>query len=142
MPLYLHKKHGANPSMTQCFYCGKGKEILLVGASTGKFKEAGVAVSKDGKMPMYAGVFDMEPCDECKGYMEQGILLISVRDGTEDRGPDAYRTGGWVVVKDKPFKECFGWLPEELLASLVKQRWSYIPDTVWDGVGLPRREKK
>jgi hypothetical protein len=137
----MSKKHGINPSMTQCFYCGEAKDIILVGSATKKLKEAGVDVSDDGKMPMLAGVFDIIPCDDCKEYMEQGIILISVRDGAKGISP--YRTGGWVVIKEDAFQRAFN--PEaisdqSIVESICKSRWAFLEDTVWDAVGLPRGE--
>lgn len=42
----------------------------------------------------------LDPCDKCRDYMEQGILLISVDPKrTQDRH-NPYRTGGWVVIKE------------------------------------------
>ena len=42
MSIILHKEHGVNPSMTTCYFCGKSKDILLVGSRTKAFKEAGI----------------------------------------------------------------------------------------------------
>lgn len=68
-------KHGLNPSIAQCFFCGKDKnEILLLGAA---YKE---------EAPMHM-CFNHEPCDECKKLMEMGVLLISVRNGENAINP-------------------------------------------------------
>jgi hypothetical protein len=57
-----------NPSVNVCFFCNKEKnEILLLGAT---YKE---------EAP-HKAIWDKNPCDECKKYMEMGIIFISVKD--------------------------------------------------------------
>jgi hypothetical protein len=94
--------------------------------------------------------------------MKQGILLISVRDGefdaiakdqesyklSYDRAsayerkhfrqfvPNPYRTGGWCVVKEDAVKRFVQ--PPELLADILRHRWSFIDDATWELIGLPR----
>jgi hypothetical protein len=138
MSIRIHKKHGVNPTMTQCFLCGESKEILLVGSATKRFKDAGVPVSDDGKMPMSIGAIDKEPCQKCEGYMKQGIILISTRDG-EEGSDDPYRTGGWLVVKEDAVKR-MGLKSPALEERILKQRVCFIPDEAWDFFGLPRGE--
>ena len=54
----ISPKHGLNPSISTCFWCGKDKnEIILAGR-----------IKDDAEMPMHA-VFDYEPCVECKDNM-------------------------------------------------------------------------
>ena len=132
MNIYLHKEHGLNPTMDTCFYCGKAKDILLVGARVQKFKEAGLADST-GKMNMQIGVTDMEPCNKCTEYMKQGIILISCRDDSDIKNP--YRTGGWIVIKKEAVKRM---IDPELFEQIREKRFAFIPDTVWDMLGLPR----
>jgi len=109
----LSEKHGVNPAIPKCFYClGDKNELLLCGR-----------LPKDQEAPRNM-VWDMEPCDQCKAYMAQGIIVISVKDGegekTEaDRAlhvrsqeftparqmrpfvPNPYRTGGWWVMREE-----------------------------------------
>ena len=132
MNIYLHKEHGLNPTMNTCFYCGKTKDILLVGARVSKFKEAGLADST-GKMNMHIGVTDMEPCSKCAGYMKQGIILVSCKDDTEPENP--YRTGGWLVIKEEALGKM---IDTKLFEQIKKTRFSFVPDDAWDMLGLPR----
>ena len=61
----ISKKHGVNPTIPVCFWCGKDKnEIVLLG----KLKE-------DAEAP-HRAIMDYEPCDECKEYINQGVQLI------------------------------------------------------------------
>lgn len=103
--------------MANCFFCGEPKYLLL-----------------DRRLkPTFArsGVYDQEPCDKCKEFMTQGIILISVRDG--ESGDNPYRTGGWVVIKEEAAKKMF--TDDRLLG---KVRCIFVEDTTWDKLGLPR----
>lgn len=78
----LSKEHGINPSIMLCFYCGKDKAIALLGK-----------LPNDAEAPRQA-CYDYEPCDDCKKLLEQGVLFIEIKDGTND-----YRTGKQWVIK-------------------------------------------
>lgn len=123
--LRLPDKHGVNPSISQCFFCGETKnEVVLVGRLPG-----------DEQAPHQA-VFDMEPCETCKGHMERGIILISVSEKlTKDR-KNPYRTGGWVVLKEEALRRMIK--APEVLEDILKRRVAFVPDEVWDKIGLPR----
>ncbi len=99
-----------------------------------------------------------EICDKCKGYMEQGIIVISVRDGEGDimkaeleaarsrhnRSSDdeffhldnPYRTGGWVVLKQEAIERMLSDNPE-ILKSTLEHRMLFMEQAMWDLVGLP-----
>ena len=81
----LSPKYGVNPCIPLCFLCQQPKnEVLLLGKLKG-----------DVEAPHHVS-FDQEPCDKCKEYMAQGIILISVDEAkskSDMRNP--YRTGGW-----------------------------------------------
>ena len=67
MPLRLSEKHGVNPSLSVCFWCGGDKnEIILRGAMRG-----------DVEAPRKA-VWNYEPCDECKAKFSQGVHIVEV----------------------------------------------------------------
>lgn len=134
MNLKLSPKHGLNPCIPRCYYCGKDKnEVLLLGKLKG-----------DVEAPRGA-VFNLEPCDECKGFMAQGIILISVddRDVEIEPGPEGLvnprRTGGWVVLKEEAVERIVQ--PPGLFSQIKKSRFSFVPDEAWDVLGLPRGEK-
>lgn len=131
----LHPQHGVNPTTYQCFYCGESMGLLLIGAHSKQFKDAGLAMH-DGEMRRQIGVISMEPCDKCKEYMQQGVLLISVKDETNEKNP--YRTGGWVVVKDHAIRKMVQ--PEALQEHILKARFAFVPDQAWDALGLPRAQ--
>jgi hypothetical protein len=102
-----------------CYVCGKEKnEVALLGAA---YK---------GEAPMHM-ILDKEPCDECKGLMAQGVMLISVRDG--EHGENPYRTGKVVVVKEEAAQKMF---------TGFYGRMAFIEDSAWKKIGLPEGENK
>lgn len=91
--IQLSKEHGLNPSVMLCFFCHEPKGINLLGRLSPKGRERAFGheasklasyndVDDDAAAPRQA-VYDREPCDKCKEYMQLGIILISVRDGEE-----------------------------------------------------------
>jgi hypothetical protein len=134
MSIRLDEKHGVNPTMSQCFFCGKDKDVLLIGKPKKEMYEQGLCES-DGRMKTRIGVIDMEPCNECADYMKQGIILISVKN--EDvNSKNPYRTGGWVVVKEDALDNSL--TDPEMLRQIKKVRFCFVPDNAWDYLGLPR----
>ena len=122
----LSQKHGVNPSLLQCFVCMKDVGVALMGRLPG-----------DAEAPRRICP-DQAPCDECKKLMEQGIILISVDEKkTEDRN-NPWRTGGWVVMKEEAFARIFGGDGTDFVDSVLKSRVCFVPDEIWDAVGLPR----
>jgi len=103
--------------MMNCYFCNKPKGILLDRRLRNTFEKE--------------QVIDMEPCDECKKYMEQGVILIGVRDG--ESGDNPYRTGEWLVVTEDFIKRAVkGKLKEELL----KKRMCFIEQSTLKQMGL------
>lgn len=118
----LSEKHGVNPAIPLCFYCNAPKnEVILAGRLKG-----------DVEAPR-AAVWDKVPCDKCLEMMQMGVILISVKDGEENDNP--YRTGGWVVVTEDFVRRVVQ--PVELLEHILMRRMAFVPDTVWEHMGLP-----
>ena len=118
----LSEQHGVNPSLQQCYVCMKDVGVILFGRLKG-----------DQEAPRKVCI-DKEPCDECKKWMEQGVILISTRVGEE--GDNPYRTGGWVVLKEDAVRRMP--VDEALIEHMLKMRIAFIEDQVWDMLGLPR----
>ena len=135
--IYLSKEHGVNPSISQCFFCLKDKnEIVLTGKAGERMAKS--MGHEDGRMPMSC-VMNYEPCDECKGHMKQGVIIISIRDGDGgDENP--YRTGGWWVVKDVFFERLLAAdaIPEELIEAALTKRCIFFEDTACTALGLEK----
>jgi hypothetical protein len=118
----LSEKHGLNPTLVRCFVCGEDTgELALMGRLPG-----------DAEAPRRMAL-NKRPCEKCRGLMAQGVVLISTRNG--ESGEDPYRTGGWCVIKEEAFRRMFG---GDAAEQALKARMVYVPDEVWDAVGLPR----
>lgn len=93
----LHRDYGLNPTIPQCFWCGKQKgEVALLGA--GYREQAPISM-----------VLDYVPCGACQENMGLGIACLEVTAKPKDRRPPlapegalsvAYPTGRWVVIKE------------------------------------------
>ena len=94
----ISPKHGLNPTIPVCFWCGKDKnEIALLGRIREKTKR-GSDIEAPRRM-----VIDYEPCDECKDMWESGVAVIEVQETpTTPNQPEiqkgVYPTGLFVVV--------------------------------------------
>ena len=91
----VSKKHGVNPTIPICAFCGKEKnEIVLLGRLPG-----------DAEAPRTA-IVNYEPCDECKAQWAQGVAIIEVSrfpltDGQPPISNGAYPTGRVAVVREE-----------------------------------------
>ena len=89
----LSPKHGVNPCIPVCFFCGNERNEIVLFGKMGR---------DDPEAPMKA-VVDYEPCEECKKKFAEGVLLVEVTTSPEYIGmpiaKDAYPTGRYVVVK-------------------------------------------
>lgn len=113
----LHKDHGLNPTMPTCFYCGESKnEIALLGAASKK-------ITGEEKAPMHGPVIDMEPCDNCKDYMKQGVILIGVVEEKTHNEKNPYRSGHFMVVKDDVVRRNFN---PEMAERVIESRCAFI----------------
>lgn len=111
--------------MGACFFCGEPKEVIL----DRRLKNT---------LPRLA-VYNREPCDECKKWMEQGVILLSVRDNETDRN-NPYRTGRLCVVKDEAIKRMP--VDQALIDAALKRRCMFIEDSAWAQMGLPMQDSK
>jgi hypothetical protein len=147
--MYEEKSH---VGMSQCYFCGDDFQILLETRFEYNKKTGNPELRKS--LPRRVGVRDMEPCNKCKEYMKQGIILMSIKDDTtpeEMKGqaiyksgievgrtpPNPHRTGGWVVIKEEAYKRMF---KGEAAEFGLKHRFMFIADEAWSAVGLPRGE--
>ena len=99
----VSQKHGVNPTIPICFWCGKEKnEIALLGKLPG-----------DAEAPRSTWLIgDYEPCDECRKIFEQGVHLVEAADHPvihEKQPPwhGAYPTGKHFVLKERAIRGIF-----------------------------------
>lgn len=121
MSIRVSKKHGVNPVIPLCFWCGKEKEeIALLGMLPG-----------DKEAPKNA-ILNYKPCDSCQKSIDSGVWLIEaairpIKDDQPELVKGAYPTGRWCVVTIESAKEMFG---EE--SNTVKDRGGLITEELWN----------
>ena len=114
--------------LIKCFFCGKDKGLVM---NTRLTKGCAEEIKK-----MHGHAIDREPCDECKALMKQGIMFISVKDGESGNNP--YRTGNMCVIKDEAVKN---FISPDMFEQVKKSRVAFIEDSVWDMIGLPKKQE-
>lgn len=105
MSIKISEKHGVNPSLGVCFFCGEETgEIALCGK-----------LKNDAEAPKRM-ILSYEPCNKCKEQMDKGITLIAVtKENLEnERAPISkdgdkflYPTGQWMVITKDFAKRLF-----------------------------------
>lgn len=88
----LSPKHGVNPSIPTCFWCGEAMNMLVLFGRLPNDKKAG----------MHCGAISYEPCEKCKESWSKGIVLIeagmSPQSENQPEMSGAYPTGKWAVM--------------------------------------------
>lgn len=112
----LSPKHGLNPTIPICFFCGKEKHEVAILGKIGKKGE-------DLQAPMRM-ILDYQPCDDCKEKMKNGIALIGVnpkplQNGQPPIQKDLYPTGTWCVLKEEAVERIFQ-IPENEMENVRK----------------------
>jgi hypothetical protein len=119
----LSPKHGVNPALGQCFWCGQEDgTVLLLGRLPG-----------DAEAPRHV-IASYEPCENCKAGMSYGVTLVEMAnqplyDGHKAMAPNAYPTGRWVVVRDETIERLFH--PPELVAQVLGHRKAFVDQETW-----------
>lgn len=115
----ISQKHGVNPTIPICFWCGKEKnEIALLGKLPG-----------DAEAPRSTWLIgDYEPCEACKKLREQGIDLVEATDHPtihEKQPPwhGAYPTGRHMILKERAIRSIFS---PEIADDLCKRRIGFM----------------
>ena len=120
----VSRKHGLNPSLDLCFWCGEARGLVLWGQLGGvQDKEALKSV-----------VTDKTPCPQCQEWMSQGVMFLSVKDG-EVASDNPYRTGRLCVIKDSAVENMP--IDATLKAQILKARFAFVEDSVWEWLGIP-----
>ena len=101
----VSQKHGVNPSMDICFWCGEVRGVALCGKLKG-----------DAEAPKKM-VTSLEPCDKCKELFKKGVHLIEVTDDgshcgnnkafafKDTEGKFHWPTGRYVVMKPEAMRD-------------------------------------
>jgi len=133
------KQHVA---LTRCYFCGESDRILLAT----RYNQKGEPLKDLG--PMHGKVVDMEPCPQCKEYMEQGVILIGIDDAKsepnwfKERIPNPYRTGAWSVIKEEAFDRLPLCGPEadRIKEFAKKQRFMFVEHQVLVNLGIVKEK--
>lgn len=118
-------------ALTKCFFCGEDDKIVLNTRLTKKHAES--------VEEMHGKVLDMEPCPKCKGFMDQGIILMtfdpekSDKDWNKAKMPNPYRTGGFFVVKEEA---CEKFMSPDMFKYAQEHRWMFIEHQAAIDLGL------
>lgn len=105
MNIRVSEKHGVNPSMGVCFWCGEDDgTVLLVGRLPGDVEAPHRMIAND------------QPCDKCRENMAKGITLFEASDKpaypnqavlTLMGSGEKYPTGRWFVVAEDFVRRVF-----------------------------------
>lgn len=109
-------KHGVNPTIPVCFFCGEDKNMIaLLGRVRRKDKNGRTIRNSDEEVPMRM-VMDYEPCEKCAEHMSHGVTLIGVTTHqpsdcrpalTAQGGTQVFPSGAWCVMTSEAANRCF-----------------------------------
>lgn len=114
----ISPKHGLNPTIPVCFFCGKPKnELVLMGKLKG-----------DAEAPKNV-CLDYEPCDACKAMFEGNILLMGVMTTPNGDQPpiqdNLYPTGSYVVITREATERVF---QEEVAKTILEKGKAFLEE--------------
>ncbi len=117
----LSPKHGVNPALDVCFWCGQERGVALFGKIDKKDSEAPKRV-----------VTSYEPCDKCKELFSRGIHVIGCVStpsltgmppiGRDEDGNPVYPDGSFAVVTEDSIRSIINDDPEVLGEILVARK--------------------
>ena len=123
MSLRISHKHGVNPTIPLCYFCGQPKnEIVLLGL-----------LPNDAEAPRNL-VIDYQPCEKCREMMELGVTLVEVTIDPPNvgqpplahiEGEDIYPTGRWCVVKPEFIDKAIN--DPDLAENIKRERKAFLP---------------
>lgn len=116
----ISPKHGLNPTIPVCFFCGKPKnELVLMGKLKG-----------DIEAPKNL-CLDYEPCDACKALFEGNILLMGVTTAPNgNQSPiqnNLYPTGSYMVITREAARRVF---QEEVAKTILEKGKAFLEEPV------------
>ena len=107
----LSPKHGLNPSLIVCFWCGEATGVALFGRLKG-----------DAEAPRHI-TGNHEPCEACAARFAQGVTFFEVSaDPVPDQPPPL--TGRYLVVKESAVGEL---LQPELAKQVLDAGKAMVP---------------
>lgn len=135
----------SHAGLAQCFFCQQDSVVVL----DTRIVNGQLRKSLDRRV----GIIDMTPCSDCAGMMQEGVIVLTVRDGEMEKIkaerealankagwlPNPYRTGGFFCVKDRFFERLAEGSPEneEACQFAIKHRWMFMPHSAAVALGFP-----
>lgn len=119
--IMVSPKHGGNPSMRCCFWCGKPIDILLFGRLKPGTAKASMIRGPDAEAP-HNIITDYEPCDDCAELMSRGICFMEAEGDEKDVKP----TGRYWVLAEDAVKKLV--TSDALLARILEKRKAFITE--------------
>ena len=123
----LSPKHGVNPSVGVCFWCGKDDGTVVLPGRIGMVRD-----NEDIQAP-HRAVWSYDPCEKCRKGMEQGITFIEAShepiEGWPPMGepvpyaPAAYPTGRWSVMTEEATRRIF---TDDVVPDILKNRKAFM----------------
>jgi hypothetical protein len=98
--------------MSECFWCGKTKNEILMGMR---------AVKSDPDRPRSA-VYNYDPCDACENMFSQGIHVVEASDHGNNKQPrigGMFPTGRWLVINAESVD---GFITDPELVAQIKEK--------------------
>jgi hypothetical protein len=108
-----------NPVKEVCFICGYRMGVQFLGP-----------LPTGSKLPQ--AVASDSPCAKCEGFMKEGVVLVSIMDGDTSHRT---RTGAIAVLTERSIRSLFS---HYLTKKLIRDRFGFVEDSVWDALKLPR----
>lgn len=137
-------KHGLNPSVTRCFWCGKDIGVALLGRLPtdraekmfGKDNDSVKRARRNRETEMEAPrsiVTDLEPCEGCEVWKRssEGVFVIEAAGDEKDPKP----TGSYMLVKDAAIKRMLN--PGPLLDRVLEKRVMMLDTADYSVIFLP-----
>lgn len=126
----ISPKHGVNPTIPVCFWCGKDKEEI---ALMGKIDK------EDSEAPRRL-IMNYEPCNGCKVLFSKGIQVIGASDHPiiptmfpiiDDGTKKLYPTGSMFVASENWIQEFLkANKKDDMIEHVLKEKKLVMPDSV------------
>ena len=126
----ISPKHGVNPTIPICFWCGKDKdEIALMGR-----------IDKEDSEAPHKLIMDYKPCSGCKELFSKGVHVIGASDHpmipkmfpiVDDGSIKLYPTGKMFVASENWIQEFLkANHKENMIDNVLKEKTLIMPDSV------------
>ena len=126
----ISPKHGANPTIPICFWCGHDKnEVVLMGRID----------REDSEAPRRL-ILNYDPCDKCKELFSKGIHIIGVTEQpiiegmfpiVDDGKATLYPTGSmFVATEDWVQRFLIANKQEGMIENVLEKKMLMMPDTI------------